>query len=198
MRVRVEMSRDPPPQVSGLKRSRSQLSSPDPYDTLVTLPTKRAKVSFDQSIEVRILDRSDEKPFELVREEVRVAVNGHLRKGQHDDAAYEALRSVFLRAAVDKRTGTSASLDESIALCAPTTRQLKQYVAALIDSFPELKGCASLIFAVLGIDWADRDEGFVSVYVRFLGTLGTAIPGFLKVILEQVVQSFTCKSSEQV
>lgn len=187
------MSQIPSPHiVTGLKRRHSDLPSSPAHalDTPIQHRAKRARVAFDQSIDVRILDQSDEKPLELVRDEVRAAIYAHSRVGEKDDTGYDALRRLFGRVAAGDRRDVVDSDSEFSAHHVPTTFQLKQYIIALMDRLSELKGCASLMAAVLDIDWFTRDESFVSTYTRFLGNLGTTLPGYLKPILERIVRLF--------
>ena len=180
-------------QQRGLKRDSSHLSSPSSSDSLAS-QTKRLKVAFDDKIDVKILDdwAGAAKPQELVREEVRLAIEGHLRPGSSkDDTAYDQLRTFLLGAAVDRVQGTGGYHHDSFQEEGPSAALLKQYFVALLGRVNDLKGCGTLIHAALDINWFGRDEAFVGLYVRFLGALASAIPGFLEPVMDRIVRHFS-------
>src|ERR1700712_1353513 len=79
-----------------LKRDASHLSSPSASDSLTSGQNKRLKVAFDDNVDVRIMDDWTSKPLDLVKEEVRSAIDGHRRSGdEKDDTGYEQLRMTF-------------------------------------------------------------------------------------------------------
>lgn len=134
------------------------------------------------------MDDWSAKPLDLVKDEVRSAIEGHLRSGDDkDDTAYEQLRMVFVSAS------SSSSQHEGPAPTnteAPGTALLKKYLIALSGRVSELKACGKLVHAVLDVNWLGRDDGFVAIFVRFLGTLGSAVPGFLRAVLDRLVGYF--------
>ncbi|PSK60634.1 RNA polymerase I-specific transcription initiation factor rrn3 [Elsinoe australis] len=153
-------------------------------------PSKRMRVAFNDDIDVRILDEWTPKPQDLVQEEVRAAVEGHLRHSAgSDDTAYEQLRMLFASAAVGEQqnNGGEISHDDPDR---PSGALLKQYLVALLRRIGDLKGCSTLVYAVLDINWFGREDKFVTLYIKFLGTLGSVIPGFLKHIMEKTVRHF--------
>lgn len=173
---------------AGLKRDSSHLSSPSSHDSVLASQNKRLKVAFDESIDMRIIDDWNSKPLDLVREEVRAALDGHLRPGENkDDTAYEQVCMLFAHAVVNKTEADRAVHRGE----KPSNVLLKKYIIALLGRVSELKGCGRLVFTILDINWFGRDDTFVALYVRFLGALGSAMPGFLKAIMERVVRHFT-------
>ena len=178
----------------GSKRDSTCISSPSSSDSLAS-QAKRLRVSFDDRIDVRVLDPANSKSLELVREEVRTAIDGHLRQGGgKDDSAYEEVRLLFATAAIG--AFDIARDRDFYASDRPSSARLKPYVIALLGRVHELKGCASLVFSVLDINWFGRDEAFAALYVRFLGALGSASPGFLKPILEKSVRHFASRKQD--
>ena len=174
-----------------LKRDSSHLSSPSSHDSILAQKAKRVKVEFNDNVDVRVMDDYDSKPFELVREEVRSAIEGHLRPSDtKDDTVYEQLRQVFASAAVGADDSPSrrrdVRTDEK-----PSSVLLKKYVVALLGRVRDLKECPRLVYSILDINWFGREESFVLQYRRFLGALGSAIPGFVKAIMERIVRHFT-------
>jgi RNA polymerase I-specific transcription initiation factor RRN3 len=181
-----------------LKRDASHLSSPPPTDSAnnsssannnsSSSQNKRLRVAFDDKVDVRIMDDWTAKPLDLVKDEVRSALEGHLRSGaEKDDSAYEQLRMVFVSAQSNDSSNAAVSSYNSEA---PSTALLKKYLVALSGRVSELKACGKLVHAVLDVNWLGRDDGFVALYVRFLGTLGSAVPGFLRTLLDRLVGHF--------
>lgn len=186
------------PPVSGqypqksLKRDASHLSSPSTQDSLFSSqPTKRLRVAFDDNVDVRIMDDWNTKPVELVREEVRSAIEGHLRTGdEQDNTGYEQLRMIFVGAGTTQDPSRRDSEKAGYADERPNTALLKQYIAALTQRVSELRHCGSLIMAVMDINWVGREETFVATYTRFLAALGSAVPGVLRTVLDRMVRLF--------
>ncbi|KAH0362004.1 RNA polymerase I-specific transcription initiation factor RRN3, partial [Aureobasidium melanogenum] len=167
-----------------LKRDASHLSSPAPESS----QSKKLRVAFDDRVDVRIMDDWTAKPLDLVKDEVRSALEGHLRTGaDKDDGAYEQLRMIFISAQPSRShdSGPVSSHTE-----APSTATLKKYLVALSGRVSDLKACGKLVHAVLDVNWLGRDDAFVALYVRFLGTLGSAVPGFLRTVLDRIVGHF--------
>ena len=173
---------------AGLKRDSSHLSSPSSSDSYLANQAKRLKVAFDDKIDIRTFVEESAKPQDLVREEVRSAIECHLRPGEsRNEEPYEQLRTVLVRAAVSKDHGIVGTAPGDV----PDNALLKQYIAALLGRVNDLKGCGSLVHAILDINWFGRDETVVALYVRFLGALTSAMPGFLKPAMEKMVCHFT-------
>ncbi|KAF4555809.1 RNA polymerase I specific transcription initiation factor RRN3-like protein [Elsinoe fawcettii] len=176
----------PPPSTNRpkhLKRDSSHLTSS--MSNAELSPTKRMRVAFNDDIDVRILDEWTPRPQDLVVEEVRAAIDGHLRRAGGDDEAYELLRGVFASAAVGDQVRDGEERGER-----PTGALLKQYLLALLRRVGDLKGCGGLVYTVLDVNWFGREEGFVALYVKFLGALGSVVPGFLRAMMEKTVRHF--------
>jgi len=180
-----------------LKRDGSHLSSPSAPDGVNMKGNKRLKVAFDDKIDVRIMDDWTSKPLDLVKEEVRSAIDTHhrARDDKQDDSAYEQLRMTFISAASSVgHDGQLREADGSV-LDRPSTALLKKYMVALIGRVSELKGCANLVVAILQANWIGRDEAFVALYVRFMGALAGAVPGYMRAILDRIIRHFVeCKT----
>ena len=168
-----------------LKRDASHLSSPAAADSS---QTKKLRVAFDDKVDIRIMDDWTAKPLDLVKDEVRSAIEGHLRSGaDKDDGAYEQLRMVFISAQASRDRDNSAVASSTEA---PSTALLKKYLVALSGRVSELKACSKLVHAVVDVNWLGRDDAFVALFVRFLGALGSAMPGFLRTVLDRIVGHF--------
>lgn len=177
----------PPSRPKTLKRDSThlQLASDDS-------PTKRNRVAFSDDVDVRILEGWNSRPQELVLEEVRLAIDSHLRRGNmHDDSAYEQLRMTFAAAALDD--GEGEHRPDGFELSRPNSALLKQYLAALLRRVGDLKGCTTLLYAILDLNWLGRRDDFVNLYIKFLGTLASAHPGFLRHILEKTVRHYVSR-----
>ncbi|KAF2154655.1 RNA polymerase I-specific transcription initiation factor RRN3 [Myriangium duriaei CBS 260.36] len=150
---------------------------------------KRLRVAFSDDVDVRFLEGRTDRTQELVQEEVRIAIDAHLRRGQgNDDSAYEQLRMMFAAAALEENQGDLRP--DGYALERPSGAILKQYLAALLRRVGDLKGCSTLLYAILDMNWFGRKEDFISLYAKFLGALASVHPGFLKHIMEKTVRHF--------
>lgn len=173
----------------GLKRDSSYLDTDD--EAGLSASTKRLKVAFSPNVDVRVLDNNswNEKSAELVKEEVRVAVEGHLRysvekrtdsEGQdekrRDDTQYERLLTFF-----------GQDVDSADA---PSGRLLQKYLWALEAKVSSLGECGKLVMAVLDLEWLGRDETFAARYVRFLVSLTSAQSKYVPAVLERLVAHF--------
>jgi len=143
-------------------------------DAVPPSPGKRAKVTFDTDVEVRVIDGWEKGP-ELVREEVRRAVVKH---AHGENTGYDRLKEVFTT--------------EPTAEDAPNPTMMRNYMLALLSNVASLnKSCSGLVHAVLESQWLGRDEGYVALYVRFLGTLASAQGGFVGAVLRMLVNNFS-------
>ncbi len=132
--------------------------------------SKRPKVDFDPDVNVRIVEEWQKGP-EIIREEVRRALKRHTSEL---DSGYEQIKEVF---------STGPREDD-----APSSSILRNYVSALIGSVSLLgKPCAELVHLVLDSHWLGRDDAFVALFVRFLGNLASAQPGYTGAVLKMLV-----------
>lgn len=142
--------------------------------------SKRVRVAFDPDVEVRIVEDWNEKGLDLVREEVRRAIERH---SVGDSAAYDQLKQLF--------TAKPSSED------APSTALLRKYVVALTGHVNMLnKHSSGLVYALLDCQWLGRDEGFIGLYLRLLGGIMSVHGGYSAAVLKMPVKHFTnCKPS---
>lgn len=140
----------------------------------VSSPGKKPRVTFDTQVKVRIMDNNEKSP-ELVQEEVRRAIDRH-KAG--DDAAYHKLEEVYKN---DERPPETQSLPS-----------LKMHTMALLSNVSALgRSCSSLVHAILSSDWLGKDEVYVMLYLRFLGSLVSAQGFFLGDVLRMLVENLT-------
>lgn len=139
---------------------------------------KRAKVTFDDHVEVKDLQQWEKAP-ELIQEEVRRALQ---MRAIGDDTGYDAIKSIY---------GSGAKEE---AECSPKT--LKNYTSALLSNVATLnKTCSSLIYAVLRSEWLLQADDYVTLYVRFLANLVSAQGTFLPDVLDMLVKKTTIGES---
>jgi RNA polymerase I-specific transcription initiation factor RRN3 len=116
----------------------------------------------------------NEKSAQLVREEVRRAIESHLAG---NSTAYDSLKSLL--------TGKPTADDS------PSPTLLKKYIDALGASSQLMrKRCDSLIKAVLSLSWLGRNEEFLKAYRRLLANLISANGDFTAYFLECLVRDF--------
>ena len=142
-------------------------------DRVPSSPSKRARVSFKDEVEVKVVDEWG-KPPELIREEVRRALERH---AHGDSVEYQHLVSIY---SVDT---------ESSDIPSPTA--MKHYTVALIANTASLKRPYSeLVQAMLKGDWIWRDDGYFSLFLRFIRNLLSAQSTWLRDTLRTLVQMF--------
>jgi hypothetical protein len=116
----------------------------------------------------------NEKSAQLVKEEVRRAIEGHLAR---DSSNYAALKSIL--------TTKSTASD------APSPILLKRYIDAIsVSSQLVNKECRGLVAAVLDCSWLGRSDEFLVSYRRLLANIISAHGGFAPLILESIVDKF--------
>ena len=155
------------------KRSDDDIDSKMGSHSSPRSPSKKARrVSFDDKVEVRFLD-SGEKPLEIVREEVKWALERHA-KG--DDMLYAQILELYI-ARPDAED-------------APSVATLRNYTTALLSQVSRLhNSCSKLVHAVLRSQWLGRTETYVTLFSRFLGSLVSAQGGFLGDVLRMLVEN---------
>ncbi|EKG22030.1 RNA polymerase I specific transcription initiation factor RRN3 [Macrophomina phaseolina MS6] len=155
-----------------LKRKHSDSNS----DSEARAPgvSKRPRVSFDPNVDIRLLEDYNEKGIELIREEVRRAIDKHVAG---DSASYDEIKTLF------KARPTASA--------APSTKLLSKYVVALIGNVSLLnKNCSGLVHAILDCQWLARDESFKRLYVTLLASLMSAHGGYTGSVLQSLVKHF--------
>ncbi|KAI9720014.1 MAG: hypothetical protein M1812_003140 [Candelaria pacifica] len=132
-------------------------------------PSKRQKVVFDPEVNVRIMEEWEKSP-EIVREEVRRGLERH---ASGIDSGYDQIKEIF---------STDPREDD-----APSSSTTRNYILALISNVSLLgKSCAGLVHSVLDSNWLGRDDAFVTLYVRFLGNISSAQPGYIGAVLKML------------
>lgn len=159
----------------GLKRDSSYLDTDD--EASLSTSTKKLKVTFSPTVDVRIMDDSNDKSFELVKEEVSQAIERHLAPDQcRDDSHYANLVHIL-----------SQDVESSEAL---TTRLLKKYLLAIDTKINRLGECGRLFTAVMNVSWLGRDEAFVELYTRLLCHLASVHGKFLTRMMDNLIMYF--------
>jgi RNA polymerase I-specific transcription initiation factor RRN3 len=164
------------PLKSALKRKHSDISSAEDDSQH---SQKRAKVQFsDADNKTEIIRAWNDKPTNLVREEVRRAIERH---HAGDSGLYDTLKQTF--------TAKPSSED------APPPTLLEKYMSAFTRCITILgKDCAELVEAVLDTQWLGRDEEFVRCYQKMLAHLAASGGGYAHAVLESLVDKFVnCK-----
>ncbi|KAI9850857.1 MAG: hypothetical protein M1838_004926 [Thelocarpon superellum] len=166
------------PSLSGRVRTRDEAEMDELLDMTAPTPGKRAKVSFDPQVRVQTVGQW-EKGLDLIREEVRRSLERH-RQG--DNAGYDGIKEIF---STDPFDGN-----------APSPATVKNHLLALTGNVSLLdRSCSGLIHAVLSTAWLGRDDGFVTLYVRWLGNLVSAQGTHVGVVLGMLVRQFTTVST---
>ncbi|EEP81912.1 conserved hypothetical protein [Uncinocarpus reesii 1704] len=189
------------PAAMGQKRKKIEIdlssdisNGSDSIETL--LPSKkRARVTFEMDIPdkkaygaggVQAIHENNgaavrEKSTALVREEVSRAIQRHL---VGDSDAYDRLKEIF---SVDPK---ALELDGSPVYDLPTHTSLKNHLLGLLSNVSALDStCSGLVHAVLRSEWLGRDESYVKLFIRFLGTLAAARGGYLTAVLKMLVNN---------
>ena len=124
-------------------------------------------------------DGGFEKSTAVVSEEVRRAIQRHL-VGNSD--AYDRVKELFVANPKELEDDGSPLYD------LPTHTSLKNHLFGLFSNISSLDGrCSGLVHAVLASEWVGRDEAYVRLFVRFLGTLAAAHGSYLNSILKMLV-----------
>ena len=137
-------------------------------------PTKRAKVTFDTDVEVRVMEDWEKAPA-LVQEEVRRAF---AKRALGDSSGYDKLKDVY-----------STKDDQEKELSSTT---MKNYTIALIGDVSTLnKSNSDLVHLVLRSEWLGRQEDYITVYVRLLANIVSAHSVFLGDAMHMLVSNLT-------
>jgi len=159
----------------GLKRDSSYIDTDDEHN--LSASTKRLKVAFSPTVDVRVLDDWSEKSFELVKEEVRLAIERHRAPAdQRDDTLYARVLQVL---------GQNASSSE-----APSGKLLKKYLVAIDAKVSSLGDCGKLAAAAIDLPWLGRDDVFAGLYIKYLTSLATAHSKYAPSIMDKLVARF--------
>lgn len=161
--------------ILGLKRNSSYLDTDD--EAGLSASTKKMKVTFSPTVDVRIVDDVGDKSYDLVKEEVFQAIERHLAPVERrDDTPYIKLIQLL---------GHDPQSSEAL-----SPRLLKKYLVAIDSRASRLGECGKLFTAILNVAWLGRDEGFVEIYVRLLCNLAGAHGKYLARMLDMLVLHF--------
>jgi RNA polymerase I-specific transcription initiation factor RRN3 len=155
-------------------------------DELHSNRTKRARVTFNPTVEEKVMEvySAKGKSVEVVRAEVRRAIELHKRG---ESGEYDALKDVF---APRHKPDPDDAEDEDEEAATIARLDLKTYLLVLTNHASLLKGCTSLVRAVLACHWVGRDTGFVKAYIQFLGHLASTQGSYVGLVLDMLVSNF--------
>jgi RNA polymerase I-specific transcription initiation factor RRN3 len=153
-----------------LVRKRDDTDFEDSRDETPSSPNKKTKVTFDDEVEVRVMDEWEKAPA-IVREEVRRALERH---SLEDDTDYDKVMEIYER---NSETGETSS-----------TSTLRSYTAALLSNVSSLdRTCSTLVSSVLQSEWTVQPDEYVGLYLRFLTNLVSAQGAYLGDVLRMLV-----------
>jgi len=151
-----------------------KLAEDDSQAATAVAPTKRLR--FDSALDVKVIGDPAEKDQTAVKEEVRRAIRERELYGESED--YDEIKNIF-----EEKPGTVNS---------PTSSLLRKYLQALSYNASSLKGQLSdLVNAVIDTQWLAHDEAFGSVFIRFLGQLGSSHSPYIPNIFKMLVANFS-------
>ena len=137
-------------------------------------PGKKARVTFDSDVEVRVVNDWEKAPH-IVQEEVRRAF---AKRALGDDSGYEKLKTVY-----------SSSKDNEEQY---SSEDIKNYTISLLANVTALSNSNSdLVHAVLSSDWLGRTEDYVALFVRLLVNLSSVRGVFLGDVVRMLVNNLT-------
>ena len=144
--------------VSGVVRKIDDLDMDSDMLSSPLSPRKKAKVTFNETVEEKLLEEYS-RSLESVRREVKMSLEAHIRGTS--DTGYDAIKEVF----APRRRDDEESLGNE---------EMRAYMLALTTHASLLnKSCAGLIRNLLAFEWMGRDERFVRAYIQFLGSLAS-------------------------
>ena len=158
-----------------LKRDSSYMDTDD--EAGLSSSTKKLRVAFDPNIDVRIMDDWTDKSYDLVKEEVTQGIERHSAPpDRKDDTQYAKLLQLLGQ--------------DTFSNDAPGPKLLYKYVLAIDTKVSFLGECATLVLAVLDLQWVGRSDTFVTLFTRFLCDLATAHAKFVPAIMERLISHF--------
>lgn len=148
-----------------LTRKRSE----DSEDKVVpSSPGKRLKSSFSEELGVR--------PPDLIQEEVRLAFD---KRTWSDDSGYDKIKDIY-------DSGSRGAQEEV------STVELRSYTAALLSNVPRLNRTSSdLVHKVIQSQWLGREDDYVALFTKFLGSLVVQHGIYLKETIRMLVENLT-------
>ena len=146
----------------------------DDEDIPPSSPGKKAKVTFDSDVEVRVVSDWEKAPH-LIQEEVHRAF---AKRALGDNSGYDRLKDVYSK---------KKSSEEEFG---PAT--VKNYTISLLAHVSALnKSTSDLVHAILDSDWLGRTEDYVAVFVRLLANLSSSQGVFLGDVVRMLVNNLT-------
>lgn len=137
-------------------------------------PGKKARVTFDSDVEVRLVSAWEKAPH-LIQEEVRRAFT---KRALGDDSGYDKLKDIYSKKNPNEEEMGSVTL--------------KHYTIALLANVSALnKSNSDLVHIVLSGDWLARTDDYVNLYVRLLANLVSAQGVFLADVVRMLVNNLT-------
>ncbi|TVY18952.1 RNA polymerase I-specific transcription initiation factor rrn3 [Lachnellula arida] len=164
--------------LAGTIRKRDDAGIDDDFLLAPPNPNKRARVTFNPTVEEKIMDEYSVKGRSLkeIRSETRRAIEAHKRG---DSEAYDTVKEVF----APRRGGDDEEPEMRV--------EMRTYLLALTSYSKELdRRCSGLVKVVVDCEWMGRDKGFVEAYVRFLGSLASAQGAYVGMVLGMLVGHF--------
>ena len=140
----------------------------DVEETVVpSSPGKRLKASSDE-------DNSHTAP-DLVQEEVRLAFD---KRSWSDDSGYDKIKDLY-----DSKKDNKDEVSTAV---------LRSYTAALLSKVPRLNRTSSdLVHKVIQSQWLGREDDYVALFTKFLGSLVVQHGMYLKETIRMLVENLT-------
>ncbi|SGY66650.1 BQ5605_C004g02693 [Microbotryum silenes-dioicae] len=125
------------------------------------------------------------------------------RRQQGQNERYKELIAQFLAIIPSTSSAPHASSSTSTSSFTsaetPTTASLRVWLDALTHIVSKLDAThAPLVETILAVPWATMDDGFVTIYVKFISALVSARPEWLQAVLSPCVQGFSYRSKYTV
>ena len=146
----------------------------DDEDAPPSSPGKKAKVTFDSDVEVRVVSDWEKAPY-LIQQEVHRAF---AKQALGDNSGRDRLIDVYSKKKSDEEELSPATI--------------KNYTVSLLANVSALnKSNSDLVHAVLDSDWLGRTEDYVALFVRLLANLSSAQGVFLGDVVRMLVNNLT-------
>lgn len=136
-------------------------------------PGKRAKVTFDSDVQVRVVQEWEKAP-ELIQEEVRSAFQ---KRARGDLESYNKIKNIYGPRRIDDGDDISEMT-------------LRNYTMALLANVSSLdKSTSDLVSIILNSNWLGRQQRYVSLFLRLLASLVSAHGYFLAEVLRMLAEN---------
>ncbi|TAQ89820.1 hypothetical protein B7494_g1874 [Chlorociboria aeruginascens] len=164
--------------LSGTVRKVDDAGLDDNLPSVPSSPSKRARVSFNPNVEEKVMEEYSAKgrSLESIRSEVRRAIEAH---GRGHSEQYDTIKEIFSSQTEEEEEEEEANTE------------MRSYLLALTSYVSLLnRNCSGLVKSILHCEWMGRDEGFLKVYVHFLGNLASAQGSYVGLVLGMLVEHF--------